>query len=121
MLMDDSSPARLAQTRDFAPVRGLAQLGARESELTVDATWATRDGAADTLTVRVGVPRHLLQGFLRSDAILVGGLRVTDELTEVGALGSVLLREGLAALFALQHVGLGHCRYLSETTYGRGN
>src|SRR5580704_12113128 len=108
MLIVRASPARLRQARDLAAIGGLAQFGARQPEFTVHAARTAGDRAAVALPTLAGIPRLLLQFHLRGGALLRPGLRVADQLFELGASLSVFTRYFEAALLAHEHVRLGH-------------
>src|ERR1700689_2332168 len=83
MLIVRASPARLRQARDLAAVGGLAQLGARQTELAVHAARTAGDGAAIALPRSGRIPRLLLQLGLRRLPCLRSGLRGADQLLEL--------------------------------------
>src|SRR5258708_10628395 len=108
MLIVRASPTRLRKARNLAAIGGLAQLGARQPELAVHAARTSGDRAAVTLPRRARVARLLLQFRLRGFARLGPGLRVADQLLELSAPRSVLLRYLEAFFLAHEHVRLGH-------------
>src|SRR5450631_1333253 len=108
MLIVRASPAGLGQTRNLAAIGGLAQLGARQSELAVNTARPAGNGASIALARRGRIARLLLQLDLRGGALFRPGLRFADQLFELGASGSVFLGYLEAALLAHEHVRLGH-------------
>src|SRR5262245_43059894 len=118
MLIRRASPARLGHARDLAAVHDLADLHARETELAVHATGATRDRAALAPTRRAGVTRLLLQFGLRSKLLFRGAARAADDFLQLRALRRVLLHDPRATLLALDHARLGHTVCISCCTSG---
>src|SRR6202046_65297 len=108
MLIVRASPARLGKARNFPAVRGFAQLGARQAELAIHPARAAGDRAAVALEMRTRIARGPLQLGLRRVALFRSRLGIADQLSELGAPGSVLLGYLEAALLAHEHVGLGH-------------
>src|ERR1700678_1610794 len=108
MLIVRASPARLRQARNLAAIGGLAQLGARQPELAVHAARTPGDGAAVALPRCRRVPRLLLQFRLSRFPGFPSGLRIADQLFELGAPRSVFLRYLEAFLLAHEHIRLGH-------------
>src|ERR1700722_18853474 len=107
MLIVRASPTRLRQARDFTAIGRFAQLGARQSKLPIHAARAPGDGAAIALPGGTCVERPWLQFHLRGDALLRTGLRISDQLFQLGAPLGVLIRYLEAALLAHEHVRLG--------------
>src|ERR1035438_6575042 len=108
MLIVRASPARLGQARDLAAIGGFTQLGACQAELAVHAAGTSGNRAAITLPRLRRVARLLLQLDLRSLAAFRSGLRVADQLPELGASRGVFLRHLEALLLAHEHIRLGH-------------
>src|SRR5260221_3436253 len=108
MLIVRASPAGLRQARNFPTIGRLAQFGARQSKLAVHAARTSGYGTAVALPARRRIARLLLQFDLRLFALLRPGLRIADQLFELGAPGGVFLRYLEAALLAHEHVGFGH-------------
>src|SRR5580698_7311364 len=106
MLIVRASPTRLRKAGYLAAIRGLAQLGARQPEFAVHAARTPGNGAAVALPGRTRVARLLLQFHLRGGALFRSGLRIADQLFELGASLSVLVRYFEAALLAHEHVRL---------------
>src|SRR5277367_2338525 len=92
MLIVRASPARLRQARNLAAIRGLAQLGARQPELAIHPARSAGNGAAIALPRCPRVPWLLLQFHLGRLPGFRSGLRVADQLFELGAPRSVFLR-----------------------------
>src|ERR1700722_5188713 len=108
MLIVRASPTRLRQAWNLAAVGGLAQLGARQSELAVHAARTSGDRTAIALPRRTRIARLALQFRLRGFAPFRSGLRVADQLFELSASRSVFLRYLEAFLLAHEHIRLGH-------------
>src|SRR5271156_435054 len=108
MLIVRASPARLGKAGNLSAVRRLAQLRARQAELAVHAPGTARNRAAVALTGLPRIARLLLQLNLRGRALFRPGLRVADQLPELGASLRVFLRDLETALLAHEHVGLCH-------------
>src|ERR1700693_4239302 len=108
MLIVRASPARLRQARDLTAIGRFPQLGARQAELAIHAARTSGNRAAVTLPRRARVARLLLYFHLRGGALFRSGLRVADQLFELGASLSVFTRYFEAALLAHEHVRLGH-------------
>src|SRR5262245_58298790 len=103
-----ASPARLAEARDLAAHRGLAELRATQPELAVVTARAARDCATIAQPDRVRILRQRLQLLLRGRAFLFRGLRVADELLERGAFSREALHGALTARVLLEHRLLCH-------------
>src|SRR5450631_1873503 len=112
MLIVRASPAGLRQARNFPTIGRFAQFRARQSKLAVDTARPPRNRAAVALPGSRRIARLFLQFHLRGGAFLRSGLRIADQLFELGASGSVFLRYLEAALLAHEHVRLGHGRTL---------
>src|SRR5688572_1620905 len=89
MLIRAPSPARLAEARNLAAVRDLADLHARETELAVHAPRAAGDRAAVALARGARIARQRLELCLRGRAVLRRGPRAADQLLQFRALRRV--------------------------------
>src|ERR1700687_1816861 len=108
MLIVRASPARLRQARNLTAIGRFPQLGARQTELAIHAARTSGNRAAVALARRARIARLLLQFHLRGGALFRPGLRVADQLFELGASLSVFTRYFEAALLAHEHIRLGH-------------
>src|SRR5262245_18150699 len=122
MLMRFSSPRRLpaglAQARNVAAHRRLAELLPPEAEFSIYAPRATGDRAAIAEPRGRRIAWHRLQLSRGLLALHIRILRIADRYLELRALGRVLLHELFAALLALDHAGL---RHLPVLTCGTGS
>src|SRR5512139_3230717 len=107
-------PARLGHARDLALHGDLAHLAAREPELAEVPARTPGERAAVAHAHRRGVAREALELRASRLALLVGHLRILDDLEQFSALRCVL-RGQLAALFVAQDCGeLRHRKPLSS-------
>src|SRR5689334_12234740 len=108
MLMLHLSPAGLDDAGDLPAHRVLAQLVAAQAELAVIAARASRQGATVAQARLVGVARQRLQLQARSEAVLVGHLRVVDDRLQVLALLRELRDQLHALVLPVDQSQLGH-------------
>src|ERR1700730_3167572 len=78
MLIVRASPTRLRQAGDLTAIGGLAQLGARQSELAVHAAGTSGNRTTVALPTLACVARLLLKFHLCGGALFRPGLRVAD-------------------------------------------
>src|SRR5688572_8040465 len=108
ILIAESLPAGFPDARDLAAHRRFAELRARQTKLAIVAVRAPRQSAAIAEANGVRIARQLLQLLLRLGLVVVGRLRVANELLELGALRGVPLDGPLAVALTHQHGFLGH-------------
>jgi len=115
MLIVRASPAGLRQARNFPPrLAASRSLVRRQSKLAVHAARNVRLwNSGLRWPARRRIARLLLQFDLRLFALLRPGLRIADQLFELGAPGGRISFANLeAALLAHEHVGFGPWRTL---------